>query len=52
MGVDTRDPRNGQPMDCLSCHGMHDAAYDKYMHFGGERELCISCHSLLEGEWQ
>ncbi len=52
MGVGARDPRNGQLMDCLSCHAMHDAPYDKYMHFGGERELCISCHTLLEGEWQ
>lgn len=48
MGEDSRDPRNGQPMDCLSCHGIHDAPYEDYMHKAGDRELCLSCHKEME----
>jgi len=44
QGEDTLDPRNGQPMDCLSCHGIHDAPHPKYMHFDSSRDLCVSCH--------
>lgn len=47
MGETTRDPRNGQPMSCLSCHGIHDAPYPKYLHLSGERDLCLSCHTEL-----
>lgn len=47
MGEGAPDPRTGQPMDCLSCHGIHDAPAKKYLHSGGERELCIACHSDL-----
>ena len=47
MGEQARDPRNGQPMDCLSCHAIHDAPYPDYMHLDGDRELCISCHTDL-----
>ena len=45
MGQGARDPRNGRLMDCLSCHGIHDAPYEKYMHLAGERELCLTCHT-------
>ncbi len=44
MGEEARDPRNGQAMDCLSCHGVHEAAADKYLYRDGARELCIGCH--------
>ena len=46
-GEEARDPRSGVPMDCLSCHGVHDAPYEKYMHLAGDRELCLSCHTDL-----
>jgi len=44
MGETTLDPRNNQPMDCLSCHGIHAAPHDKYLHKDGERDLCVGCH--------
>ena len=44
MGEGVLDPRNGQAMDCLSCHGVHEAAADKYLYRDGARELCIGCH--------
>ncbi len=44
MGEEAVDPRNGQPIDCLSCHGLHEAPHDDYLHLDGERELCLGCH--------
>jgi predicted CXXCH cytochrome family protein len=44
IGETTLDPRNGQPMDCGSCHGVHEAPYAKYLHASDERDLCIGCH--------
>jgi len=49
LGEDARDPRSGAPMTCLSCHGMHDAPYDLYMHESVERELCLGCHKDIGG---
>jgi len=49
LGEDTRDPRTGQPMTCRSCHGMHDAPYEFYLHRSGDRELCLSCHKDIGG---
>ena len=47
MGEGTIDPRNRQENDCLSCHGMHDAPFPKYLHASQQRDLCVSCHSNL-----
>jgi predicted CXXCH cytochrome family protein len=44
QGEGTVDPRNGQSLGCLSCHGIHDAPHPKYMHFDSGRDLCVSCH--------
>jgi predicted CXXCH cytochrome family protein len=44
MGEGSRDPRNGAPMTCRSCHGIHDAPFPKYMHRSGDRDLCLTCH--------
>lgn len=44
LGEETRDPRNGDPMTCRSCHGLHDAPYEFYLHRSSDHELCISCH--------
>jgi len=49
LGEGTRDPRNGTPMDCLSCHGMHDSPHPFYLHRSGDRDLCVSCHKDLAG---
>ena len=47
QGEGTLDPRNGMPMDCTSCHGIHRAPYPKYMHASDERDLCIGCHKEM-----
>ncbi len=44
LGEQARDPRSDMPMDCGSCHGIHDAPYDKYLHASGEGDVCIGCH--------
>lgn len=44
LGEETRDPRNGDPMTCRSCHGVHDAPYEYYLHRSSDHELCVSCH--------
>ena len=49
LGEEVRDPRNGAPMDCVSCHGIHDAPYEFYLHKSGERDLCLSCHKDIGG---
>jgi predicted CXXCH cytochrome family protein len=49
LGEGTRDPRTGAPMDCISCHGLHDAPYEMYLHRSQERELCLGCHKDIGG---
>jgi predicted CXXCH cytochrome family protein len=49
MGEDSRDPRSEAPMDCLSCHGIHDAPFPKYLELAGDKDLCLSCHRNLAG---
>ncbi len=45
IGEDAIDNRNGQPMDCLTCHNANDGSMYKYfMRGSGERGLCIQCH--------
>ncbi|MEN8263768.1 MAG: cytochrome c3 family protein [Nitrospirota bacterium] len=46
LGDDAIDSRNGQPMDCLSCHSMHDAREDYFLTHDRQRALCIQCHKL------
>lgn len=47
LGEKVRDPRTGNPMTCLSCHGIHNAPYKMYLHASEERDLCIGCHKDL-----
>lgn len=47
MGEKSPDPRSGAPMDCGSCHAVHHAPYDKYLHAGDVRDLCVSCHKEM-----
>ncbi|MEW6570406.1 MAG: cytochrome c3 family protein [Nitrospirota bacterium] len=44
LGPDVKDPRNGQPITCKTCHGMHSAKADFMLHFDRKRQLCIQCH--------
>jgi len=44
LGEGTRDPRNGNPMTCRSCHSIHDGAYKFYLIKSPDHELCIGCH--------
>ncbi len=47
MGEGTLDPRSGMPMDCRSCHAVHDAPYPKYLTAGEVRDLCVTCHKQM-----
>lgn len=49
LGEDTRDPRTGNPMSCLSCHGIHRADGEMYLFEADQRMLCIGCHKDLAG---
>jgi predicted CXXCH cytochrome family protein len=49
LGEETRDPRSGDPMTCLSCHGVHDAPYDMYLLGAPDRDLCLGCHKDIGG---
>ena len=44
VGEDVLDPRTGMPVDCLSCHQLHGADFEKYLPLDPTRELCIQCH--------
>lgn len=49
LGEETIDPRNGMPMDCSSCHGIHDAPFEDYLYSSDEGDLCLDCHRNLGG---
>jgi len=49
LGEDTKDPRTGNPMTCLSCHGIHRAEGEWYLFEADQRMLCIGCHKDLQG---
>jgi len=45
MGEKAPDPRNGTPMNCMTCHDAN--AGTMYKHFlkgSAERGLCVQCH--------
>ncbi|MCK4621434.1 MAG: hypothetical protein KAT62_04380 [Desulfuromonadales bacterium] len=45
MGEAALDPRNGKPMDCLTCHEANTGSMFKHFLRGsGERGLCVQCH--------
>ena len=48
LGEGTRDPRNGNPMTCRSCHSLHDGAYKFYLIRSPDHELCVGCHKGFE----
>jgi len=47
LGEDVRDPRNGVPMTCRSCHGIHHAPGERYLHGADQKELCLGCHKEI-----
>jgi predicted CXXCH cytochrome family protein len=44
MGPGVVDPRDKQPLTCLSCHDPHGTQLATFITFPKERELCIQCH--------
>ena len=44
MGPGVTDPRNGEPLTCLSCHQLHGAKFNAYLPLSPDRELCVQCH--------
>jgi predicted CXXCH cytochrome family protein len=44
VGGNVMDPRNGQPMTCLSCHNPHGTGQKSLLLANPARELCVSCH--------
>ena len=44
VGNDIIDPRNGQPVTCISCHSMHASRSDYMLTHDRNRTLCIQCH--------
>jgi predicted CXXCH cytochrome family protein len=46
VGNDIKDPRNGRPLTCNSCHSMHSANADFMLTHDRKRALCIQCHRM------
>lgn len=46
VGEKYKDPRNGKPLTCSSCHSMHEAKYKYLLTHEGDRELCVQCHRI------
>jgi predicted CXXCH cytochrome family protein len=44
LGKDAIDPRNGQPITCITCHSMHSSKAEFMLLFDRKRQLCIQCH--------
>jgi predicted CXXCH cytochrome family protein len=44
LGPNVKDPRNGQPITCITCHSMHSARAEFMLSFDRKRQLCIQCH--------
>jgi predicted CXXCH cytochrome family protein len=44
LGKDTKDPRDGKPLTCITCHSMHSSKAEFMLYFDRKRQLCIQCH--------
>ena len=44
LGQDAIDPRNGEPMTCITCHSMHASQAEMMLIYDRQRQLCIQCH--------
>ena len=44
VGEKFRDPRNGQPITCVTCHDPMGTMFKYNLKRSGDRDLCIQCH--------
>ncbi|OGW37873.1 MAG: hypothetical protein A2Y97_02235 [Nitrospirae bacterium RBG_13_39_12] len=44
QGENVKDPRNGKPITCITCHSMHASKAELMLIFDRKRQLCIQCH--------
>ncbi len=44
VGEKVRDPRNGQPITCITCHEPMGANFKYNLRLSGEAALCLECH--------
>ncbi|HXH40469.1 MAG TPA: cytochrome c3 family protein, partial [Thermoanaerobaculia bacterium] len=44
IGSNVIDPRNGEPLNCLSCHSPHASAQRMILRAEPQRALCLECH--------
>ncbi len=44
MGSGVLDPRDGQPITCITCHSMHSSKAEFMLILDRKRALCIQCH--------
>lgn len=44
VGKDVIDPRNNEPMTCISCHQLHGPDFKLYLPLNPAMDLCIQCH--------
>jgi len=48
VGSSVVDPRNGNPMTCLSCHSPHGSQHRMILRKDPQRALCVDCHASSE----
>jgi len=44
IGSNVLDPRTGQPLSCLSCHGPHGTQWGSILLDNPSQALCVRCH--------
>ena len=44
VGEKVRDPRNGQPITCVTCHNTMGTNFKYNLRLSGESALCVECH--------
>ncbi|HET9553534.1 MAG TPA: cytochrome c3 family protein, partial [Anaeromyxobacteraceae bacterium] len=44
IGSNVLDPRSGQPLSCLSCHGPHGTQWTSVLLDNPSQALCVRCH--------
>ncbi len=44
VGEKVKDPRNGQPITCVTCHDPMGTMFKYNLKRSGEKDLCIQCH--------
>jgi len=44
VGEKIIDPRNGQPVTCVSCHNPHGTDFEFNLRLESSKDLCVQCH--------